>query len=123
MRRIRKTISVAAQFLAQPAVRENQGLDVSRKARTCSRASMRQGGLAPAQKGAHGRVALEADRNLISLARFIASGGSGQQLGARRPVRLIFGESHISEALQDLDRNVRPSQLGDRKRPIDRDDR
>ena len=56
----------------------------------------RQGGLTPLQKSAHGRVAFEPDRHVVGASRLVVGARPRQQLGARRPVGLVFGEPGVA---------------------------
>src|SRR5580700_6541842 len=61
--------------------------------------SCRQGRLTALQEAADGGVALETDRHLVGAAGFAICAGLGQQLRARSPVGLVFGEPDIGRYL------------------------
>src|SRR5215475_14989796 len=62
----------------------------------------RQRGLPPLQEAAHGAVVLQSNRHVVALPRLLISSGLAEQLGARRPVGLVFGHAAVGGQHLDL---------------------
>lgn len=70
------------------------------------------------------RIALETNRDLIRLARVVTRARLRQQLRARRPVWLVFGDACVdSDIRHHLLSRRRPANLRNGEGTIDRDDR
>src|SRR5271166_4945983 len=76
------------------------------------------------QKAAHRRVGLKQDRLRIGGVRARPPTETGQQVGARRPVRLIPDQARVPlELVERRQPGCRPRRLAQRHRAIDRNDR
>src|SRR5581483_1770626 len=68
------------------------------------------------EKVAYGRIAFEADRDVVGASRFVMHAGLREQFRERGPVRLVFRESPIAgERAQDIEARWRAALRGDRE--------
>src|SRR5215469_2667461 len=73
----------------------------------------------PIEEAADGEVALEADRDLIGVPRFMVRAGARKQFGARGPVRLILADPFVaSDCVERRETRFGAVALGDRECPI-----
>lgn len=71
------------------------------------------------EKGAGGRIRLEADRELVGAPRLAVVAGPDGELGLGDPVALEAGEAACADLLKQRQSRRRPSRLRDRDRPVD----